>query len=163
MIGLAEGGYAYFGDHGLQIGWPHGWHSNLLDAMGVAGLSYWQTPGDFTSALPGPIQLYVDDVNAVSIYMPTPISGVTELGWESADNDHAPLIAEQGKQSCQQLWGFGGAPDSDDRRGQAALHQRGRLRAGQLSRRTRRTGTGLLRTLQPERDSVARRSSTSTT
>ena len=111
VIGLAEGGYAYFGDHGLQIGWPHGWHGNELAVLGVAGLSYWQTSADFTSGMPGPFKLYNDDVSMVSIYMPAPVSGVTELGWEPAGNDHAPLIAEQHERRCQQLWGFGGLPD----------------------------------------------------
>ena len=26
MIGLGEGGYAFFGQTGSPIGWPHGWH-----------------------------------------------------------------------------------------------------------------------------------------
>ena len=60
VIGLAEGGYAYFGAHGLQIGWPNGWHANHFEVMGVAGLSYWQTPGDFTGALPGPLGVTAD-------------------------------------------------------------------------------------------------------
>ncbi|MCB0072571.1 MAG: hypothetical protein KDE20_13975, partial [Caldilineaceae bacterium] len=111
VIGLNEGGYAYFGRHGMQIGWPNGWHGSGVDVRGVPGLTYYQTPADLTGLLGAPIALYPSAVDMVSIYMPTPIAGVTPLGWEPADNDHAPLIAEKGEQRCQQLWGFGGPPD----------------------------------------------------
>ncbi len=110
VIGLNEGGYAYFGEHAMQIGWPHGWHGSEQNIRGLPGLSYFQTPSDLIGLLGAPLQIYGAVENMVSIHMPAPIAGVTPLAWEPADNQHAPLIAEEQRDVCNQLWGFAGAP-----------------------------------------------------
>ena len=112
VIGINEGGYAYFGEQTMQIGWPHGWHGSGQNIRGLPALSIYQTPYDLTPLLAAPLQIYSADDDMVSIHMPSPISGVTPLAWEPADNQHAPLIAEEQGDVCSQLWGFADAPSA---------------------------------------------------
>ncbi|MBW7884799.1 MAG: hypothetical protein H3C34_19595, partial [Caldilineaceae bacterium] len=108
MLGIGEGGYAYFGKHGQAIGWPNGWHGPLDRVVPRnTGQSYWHTPTDFGSPPPSPQQLFTGPVNEVGIYLKA-VTGVIELGTEPSDADHAPLIAE--REECSQLWGFSGRP-----------------------------------------------------
>ena len=159
VIGLNEGGYAYFGEQAMQIGWPHGWHGSDQNVRGVPGLPYYQTPSDLTaSAGCTAARLYGAGTDMVSIHMPSPIAGVTPLAWEPADNQHAPLIAEERREVCNQLWGFAGAPSGHDAQRQAALHQRRPLRPGQLPRRHRREPEpGCFELFSPREIPVARR------
>ncbi len=108
MIGLGEGGYAFFGQLGKPIGWPHGWHGPL-DRIVAADpmLSYFHVPFDFGSPPPSPIGLYAAPSNEVGIFT-TGLAGVLPIGLEPASPDHAPLIAQQ--EDCNQLWGFSDGP-----------------------------------------------------
>lgn len=116
IIGLGEGGYAFFGQLGSTIGWPNGWHGlqDRIENPVPVPSAYYVDPYDFTGLLGSPIGLYTAPVNEVGIYVPggKPPSGITVLGWEPAGvtglKDHAPLIVD----GCRQLWGFGEGPDS---------------------------------------------------
>ncbi len=122
IIGLGEGGYAFFGQLGSAIGWPRGWHgpADRVENADPVPSDYYVDPYNFTGLLGSPIGLYSEPVNEVGIYVPgTPPSGVTVLGWEPASvangpKDHAPLIVD----GCRQLWGFGAGPDSMNETGQ---------------------------------------------
>ncbi len=107
-IGLGEGGYAYFGQLGQPIGWPHGWHGPMdrVTPTNVAA-GYWHAPTDFGAPPPNPVGLYGAPVNEVGIYLPS-VAGVLPLGVEPAATDHASLIADS--EDCNQLWGFSGGP-----------------------------------------------------
>ncbi|MCB0081177.1 MAG: DUF11 domain-containing protein, partial [Caldilineaceae bacterium] len=107
-IGLGEGGYAYFGQLGMPMGWPNGWHGPMdrVTPTNVA-VSYWHTPTDFGAPPPNPVGLYGAPVNEVGIYLPS-VSGVLPLGVEPAATDHASSLADQ--EDCNQLWGFSGGP-----------------------------------------------------
>lgn len=108
VIGLGEGGYAFFGQLGQPIGWPNGWHGPLDRVVPVnTALAYYHVPTDFGTPVPSPLGLYTAPVNHVGIYTPT-VSGVLPLGLEPDDRDHAPLIAES--EDCNQLWGFSAGP-----------------------------------------------------
>ncbi len=108
MMGLGEGGYAYFGKLGQEIGWPNGWHGPLdrVSPRNV-GQPYWQTPTSWGVAPPDPFPVYNNPLNEVGIYLPA-VSGVIEYGVEPSSTDHAPLIVERAE--CSQLWGFSGRP-----------------------------------------------------
>jgi hypothetical protein len=112
MIGLGEGGYAFFGKLGKFIGWPQGWHGPMDKVISAApALTYYHTPFDFTGLLDNPIPLYPSPVNEVGIYTNGAPPDVTVIGNEPPPNpnvkpDHAPLIA----QGCNQLWGFSNGP-----------------------------------------------------
>jgi uncharacterized repeat protein (TIGR01451 family) len=104
ILGLGEGGYAFFGRLGLFIGWPNGWHGPEDEVEEGPG-----APSGYYVA-GGPVhQLYTNPVNEVGIYLganqqaPT---GVQVIGLEPPNPDHASLIQE----GCRQLWGFSGNP-----------------------------------------------------
>ena len=107
ILGLGEGGYAFFGTLSLRIGWPWGWHGSQLATNRADGApsSYYTSPYTIGA---DPVQSYARAVGEVGIY-----SGASGLpadtiavGVEPASSDHAPLIF----QGCRQLWGFAGNP-----------------------------------------------------
>ena len=109
VLGLGEGGYAYFGKLGANIGWPNGWHGPLDRVIPTnTAIGYWNLPNSFGAAPPNPFGIYTGTVNEVGIYLPAaPAALVT--GLEPDAKEHAPLIVE-GRQLCNQLWGFSGGP-----------------------------------------------------
>ncbi len=122
IIGIGEGGYAFFGQLGSFIGWPNGWHGpqdRIVNPDPAPG-AYYVDPYNLTGLLGSPIGLYSDPVNEVGIYVPNkPPSGITVLGWEPASvpsglKDHAPLIVD----GCHQLWGFSESPTRMNATGQ---------------------------------------------
>ncbi|OIO92851.1 MAG: hypothetical protein AUK03_09195 [Anaerolineae bacterium CG2_30_64_16] len=106
IIGLGEGGYAFFGRLGLFIGWPQGWHGPNDRVIRAAGApaSYYTVP---TAMPPDPIQVYGQPSNEVGIYLSGVPADVLPIGLEPATPDHASLIM----QGCRHLWGFSGNPD----------------------------------------------------
>lgn len=110
IIGVGEGGYAYFGQLSMAIGWANGWHGNQKEIIGNAALPYFQFPYDLTALLPGPLALYNEPTGEVGIHLPAAVAGVTPLGREPNDDSHYPLIAERFGNVCHQLWGFSGNP-----------------------------------------------------
>ena len=110
IIGVGEGGYAYFGQLNMQIGWGNGWHGSQKEVIGDATQPYFQFPYDLTPLLPGPLALYNEPTNEVGIHLPAPIAGVTPLGREPNDRTHYPLVAERFANVCHQIWGFSGNP-----------------------------------------------------
>ncbi len=114
IIGLGEGGYAFFGKAGSPTGWPNGWHgpqSSLYAQSAVSG--YYSSPNDFSALIPTTFELYTTPVNEVGIYR-TVAPTVTMIGWEprlvnqKPDPDHAPLTRDD----CYHLWGFSGGPSA---------------------------------------------------
>ncbi|HTP06834.1 MAG TPA: hypothetical protein VMP08_01185, partial [Anaerolineae bacterium] len=114
ILGLGEGGYAFFGKLGLFIGWPQGWHgpAQFVDNPVPVPASYYVDPFDLSGLLGSHIKLYQALNNEVGIYVPgSPPVNTTVLGWElpsspQGAHDHAPLISD----GCQQLWGFSENP-----------------------------------------------------
>ena len=107
IIGLGEGGYAFFGQLSMYIGWPRGWHGPQGNLRAAAA-----APADFftgISHVSDPIiPFYTAPTNSVGIYTlgPTPPANVTPIGLEDPLDDHASLIQE----GCNLLWGNSGNP-----------------------------------------------------
>ena len=103
VIGLGEGGYAYFGQSMLFIGWPNGWHGpqQKVDQAPTA-------PAPYFMGLSPPIQHYTSPKNSVGIYLggSSIPSDVIPVGLEDPTPDHASLIM----QGCDLLWGNSGNP-----------------------------------------------------
>ena len=124
IIGLGEGGYAFFGQVDLQIGHGNGWHRSEKAVVGKPALVYYQTPYDLTSELADALDLYTDEVGEVGIHLPEPIADVIPLGREPENKTHYPLIAQKVLASrvrgkiCHQLWGFDGNPRQMTKAGQ---------------------------------------------
>jgi hypothetical protein len=106
ILGLGEGGYAFFGELSLFIGWPNGWHGPnwIVDRAPGAPMSIYNWPSPIP---PDPVRVYGEPVNEVGIYLGgagTLPADVVPIGLEPNAHDHASLIL----QSCRQLWGFSG-------------------------------------------------------
>jgi uncharacterized repeat protein (TIGR01451 family) len=105
IIGLGEGGYAFFGKLHRFIGWPNGWHGPERQVNKAAG-----SPANYyTGVISNPVDMYTTPVNTVGIYLnPAPLpADVVPVGLENPTQDHASLI----QQGCGLLWGFGGNPN----------------------------------------------------
>ncbi len=112
IIGLGEGGYAFFGKVSSPIGWPNGWHGpqdKVIDTGQVP--SYYLNPNNLSGLLPGPFPIYSAPSNEVGIYMTTAPASVTPIAWEphhapTGAYDHASLTLD----GCYHLWGFSDGP-----------------------------------------------------
>jgi uncharacterized repeat protein (TIGR01451 family) len=103
IIGIGEGGYAFFGRLSMFIGWPQGWHGPQKQVSRSAG-----APVDYFTGIVGdPITHYGSPVNSVGIYTkPAVPPGVTLIGDEVPSDDHTQII----QQGCRLLWGASGNP-----------------------------------------------------
>jgi hypothetical protein len=108
ILGLGEGGYAFFGRLSLFIGWPQGWHGPQNQIYQL-----FPTYPPFSGLFGGvsgvnPATHYTVPTNSVGIYtLPPPLPpDVTAFGGEYPLDDHASLIL----QGCRMLWGNSGNP-----------------------------------------------------
>jgi len=108
ILGLGEGGYAFFGKLSLDIGYPNGAHGQGT-AMYVAetGHQIFHSPTEISVPLDNIVQLYTS-ADIVSIYMPSPVAGVTPLGRLPTSLDRSVLIQEDTRYV---LWGFNNSPE----------------------------------------------------
>ncbi len=122
IIGLGEGGYAFFGQVSSPIGWPNGWHGpqdKVVDAGASPSAAYYHSPNDLSGVLPGPFPLYSAPSNEVGIYMTTAPTSVIPIGYEpyhgpTGGYDHASLTLD----GCYHLWGFSDGPTAMNGLGQ---------------------------------------------
>lgn len=107
VLGLGNGGYAFFGRLKLQIGWGNGVHSaGRRIQYGAAGDPIW------TYAYEGLLRekvldLYQDDSKRVDIYMPDQPTNIQIFGYNDSDKRYANLILEN---DFWMLWGFDAGP-----------------------------------------------------
>ncbi len=108
VLGLGEGGYAFFGKLGLWIGWPNGMHSSR-DSIFVID------PNDLLFSAPYPIdvpegralQLYTETGHVGLHLWPVPET-VTALGGELDNPGYYPLALEHDRYL---IWGFAESPE----------------------------------------------------
>jgi hypothetical protein len=119
ILGLGEGGYAFFGQLSLFIGWPNGWHGPMdrLNRAVTAPPNIFAVPNPIP---PDPVPVYIEPVNEVGIYLGG-ASGLPPdalpIAVEPPSPDHASLML----QGCRQLWGFSGNPYAMTATGRALL------------------------------------------
>jgi len=107
VLGLGEGGYAFFGKLNLNIGYSHGAHgSGTSITWANSPDSIWATPYNIT-LLKEPLQLYAKPVGRVDIYLGGQPPNVTIFGYNDADGRYADLIMEN---DWFMLWSFDGGP-----------------------------------------------------
>ena len=122
IMGLGEGGYAFFGQPALSlfIGWPQGWHGpddRVAHAPSTPPVIY-TTPN---VVAPDPVQVFGQPVNHVAIFQGSPPAlpaGVVPVGDETPPTSHSTLIF----QDCRFLWGFGSNPVAMTGDGKNLLH-----------------------------------------
>jgi Disaggregatase related len=109
VLGLGEGGYRFFGELGLAIGYPNG-ASDTFDSIYALdpSSSLFDTPYHVAIPEDRVVPLYSGTTDSVMIYLwPAPPENVTPFGRKANDQGYYPLVAEQG----HLLWGFTGSPD----------------------------------------------------
>ena len=106
VLGLGEGGYAYFGKISYTIGYPNGAHSSGTSIeWGLASDQIWRNPYDVDRSSAA-LQLYNASNGRVDIYL----SGEGSLevfGTYPGDPNYADLVMEN---EFHTLWGFVAGP-----------------------------------------------------
>jgi hypothetical protein len=113
ILGIGEGGYAFFGQVPDFIGWPQGWHGPQTLVRRAAGAP----AAIYASLPPDPIKVYTNPSNEVGIYLASVPPGVIPVGLEVPSEDHASLVF----QGCHFLWGFSDEPAKMTADGQTLL------------------------------------------
>lgn len=108
IIGIGEGGYAFFGLSGSNLGYPKGWHGPE-DTWVVTNPSHqvFNLPNDIALGVGDTVKVLTSPSNEVGIYAPSFPSGFNGLGRESVSTNHYGLALQDDKNF---LWGFSAAP-----------------------------------------------------
>ncbi|NQT01152.1 MAG: right-handed parallel beta-helix repeat-containing protein [Planctomycetes bacterium] len=108
IVGLGEGGYAFFGKLGLSIGWPNGMHSshNSIEVMDPNS-SLFSTPYSIDIPESLSLQLYSES-DYVPLYLRPVPETVTALGWLKGNPFYYPLAMEHDRYL---FWGFCASPE----------------------------------------------------
>jgi hypothetical protein len=110
IIGLGEGGYAFFGRLNLEIGYGNGAHGNATSVYAVdPSSSYWTSPNSITIPANRMVKLYNSNSSYVAIHYPDPISGILGIGRTSDTAAHYQMIRQD---SRYMLWGFDDSPSN---------------------------------------------------
>jgi hypothetical protein len=108
IIGLGEGGYAFFGKLSLNIGWYQGAHGYDSALVAVAPHhAVFTTPNEIVIPQDSVIQLYDTANSVIEIFLPSVPSDVTVLGVLSWDRHYYRLVQEKIRYF---LWGFSDSP-----------------------------------------------------
>jgi len=108
VLGLGEGGYAFFGNLGLSIGYPNGGHGNrnsiyVIDPNNLL----FSTPYGIDMPEDQVLQLYTEAAHVGLYLWPVPET-VTALGGEVDNPGYYPLVLEQNQ---YMFWGFDASPE----------------------------------------------------
>jgi hypothetical protein len=106
VLGIGEGGYAYFGQISLDIGWPNGgWSTGTSVDWENSGDDVWDMPYDIDLS-PATLQLYSTDSTRVDILLGAePLVHV--LGYKDGNHNYAEIVMED---DWRMLWGFESGP-----------------------------------------------------
>jgi hypothetical protein len=110
VVGLGNGGYAFFGKLGSPIGFGEGWGNSGRDVYVMnTSDTVWNRPNDIS--IPGShiVQLYHSNSSFIAIYYPNPIAGIVGIGRQSNNATHYQIIE---KDVQQILWGFDAGPQA---------------------------------------------------
>ncbi|MHC4703901.1 MAG: hypothetical protein ACYTFQ_25345, partial [Planctomycetota bacterium] len=109
VLGLGEGGYAFFGQLGLSIGWPNGAHDsrNSISAIDPDS-SHFSMPYPIAVPEDRTLQLYAE-TERVGIYLRTVPETVTLLAAEPGNPMYYPIALEHDRYV---IWGFSQSPES---------------------------------------------------
>ncbi len=116
VVGVGEGGYAYFGMLSLAIGYPNAAHGTESD-MGVTDptMPLYMAPYPITIPTSNILNLFAVGVPTNSIFLnwPTGIpAGVTLIGSSISTQGNYHVASQTLKNTCNTLWGYSGSPGS---------------------------------------------------
>jgi hypothetical protein len=107
VLGIGEGGSAFFVRWGLAIGNSKGVTSSALDIYAVdPNLAIYRTPYNLGLGRSGVLQVYRDNVPNVALSATSLGSNTFSTGYQDANSTFSILVS----QGCNQLWGFTGDP-----------------------------------------------------
>jgi hypothetical protein len=130
IIGLGEGGYAFFGRAGLAIGHPNGAHGTVAATYKVSSTDdVWRGPYGILTPRDLTVQVY-DKTAEVGIYVEKPPSGLFLIGREPASPTHYDLIEQDVGERRFLLWGFQAGPRTMTDDGRHLFGNVARLMAG---------------------------------
>jgi len=110
VIGLGEGGYAFFGQIELDIGYPYGWHKSEERTYVVDTThQVWHSPYPIPVPRDRVITVYHQGTRQVGIRIIKPPADVILIGRESGNQTHYNLV-QQTEQYL--LWGFQAGPSA---------------------------------------------------
>jgi hypothetical protein len=112
ILGLGDGGYAFFGKLEEHIGYPNGEFgqgTSIAPAIpSVFSDPIWEYPYDLQASTGEPLQLYTHDSPRVSIDVTQPPLGVVTYGYNDANSSYADLVVA--KYDRYMLWSFEDPP-----------------------------------------------------
>lgn len=108
ILGIGEGGYAFFGKAALSIGWNHGatGSGKELQVVDPANL-LWSEPSQIPIPVDRLLEIYTNNSSFVAINIPAPVQDVSTLGRNPSDANQYMLVRQQDKYI---LWGFANGP-----------------------------------------------------
>jgi parallel beta-helix repeat protein len=111
LLGVGEGGSAFFDDLRLATGWGKGAYAQHHSVLAVnTGNEIFKSPLPIAFPPQAPIlQLYKADQTMIATYLPQVPSNVTVFGQLTGDNRYYPITLENGKYL---MWGFRGSPSA---------------------------------------------------
>ena len=109
VIGLGEGGYAFFGQLDLAIGYPNGaWDTQDRVYAVDPGSSVWAEPYPVELPEDRQVGLYLEPVTLVEIFAESPQDDITAIGSDVSVPGYYPIIQQTNRFV---LWGFTGHPE----------------------------------------------------
>jgi parallel beta-helix repeat protein len=109
VIGLGEGGYAFFGQLGLSIGWPNGMHDSHNSIYAIdPNHSIFTTPYAIDVPEDLVLQLYTESDYVIIYLYPVPET-VSVIGRDADRIGYYPLALEHNRYL---FWGFSALPQS---------------------------------------------------
>lgn len=120
VLGMGEGGAAFFDRADLHIGWSKSWYSNNNAVYAVAPSSLvWQLPYAVDIPVAAPlVRLYEKPLTELGVYVPKPLSSMELIAREQNDQAHYPVIRENRGGRGFILWGYNAGPGRMTRSGQ---------------------------------------------
>jgi hypothetical protein len=108
ILGLGEGGYAFFGKFQLRIGYANGAHGAGTSVQeNLSADAFWHYPYEMATGDPRVWQLYQEKSQRVDILLPRDLTGLAPFGINDTDKRYANLILEN---EFWMLWGFQDGP-----------------------------------------------------
>jgi len=109
VIGLNEGGYAFFGKLNLATGFPHGVHGQSTGFLVLdRNHDIFNLPHEILIPKTNILQIYHNNTSEVEIYFSKIPRGVRVLGRDATSENYYPLTLELNRYL---LWGWNGPPD----------------------------------------------------
>jgi hypothetical protein len=110
ILGLGEGGYAFFGKVPLGIGYPYGWHGEERSAWVVDTASdIWRSPYLIPFGRERVVQVYGKTAH-IGINVERVPPGMVLIGREPDNQTHYDLIEQDVSERRFLLWGFQAGP-----------------------------------------------------